>query len=219
MKLDEVTIAVLKNFQSINSSIQISEGDTIITMAESQTVLARAVVPNQFPQTFCIHDLKRFLSVASTFKNAELEFSENYLTFVEGNKRIRYTYCDPEVLELPKKKPGRFPPADVFFQFHLAADMLTEVKNGMSVLGHDGIVIKGEDGRLLLSTVTETNSDLFVMDIGETDCNFNFIFESEKLNFIPRDYNVTLSRKKHMHLESENLEYWVASNKNSTIEE
>lgn len=218
MQLDETTLTILKNFQTINSAIQIKEGNVITTKSTVGNVLARAVVHVEFPKTFCIYELKRFLSVISTFKNAEIEFSDSYLTFVEGNKRLRYTYCDPEMIVVPMKEPGSFPAQDVFFEFTLTADMLKEALVGMSVLGHDGVVFKGVDGKLMITTASEVNADSFMMEIGETDETFNFIFEASKLNIIPKDYKVTLSRKRHMHLETDNLAYWISANKNSTVD-
>lgn len=219
MKLDESTTEILKNFQTINNSIQISEGDTTITMASSETVLARAKFPIQFPMTFCIHDMARFLSVAKMFKEGEIDFSDSYLTFRDGKKKVRYSFCDPDVITLPKKPPAMFPKQDQFFQFTLTASMIDEALSGMNVLKHSAIAIIGDGDTLSIETVTNVNSDKFSMDIGETNHTFKFIFEASKLNFLPRDYTVTLSRKRHMHLQSDGLEYWVAGGKDSTITE
>lgn len=219
MKLDETTITILKNFQTINPSIQIDEGNVILTKSPTGTIGAMATVQNDFPRTFAIYELKRFLSVANMFKDGEIEFDETFLTFRDGKKSLRYTYCDPVTIMIPKKRPEKFAPETVFFEFTLTAEMLKEALAGMNVLGHEGIVIKGKDGKLVITTSSQTNADSFALDIGETDKDFAFILESQKLNMIPKDYLVSLSRKRFLHLDSDDLQYWIAAHKSSYVNE
>lgn len=218
MKLDDVTVNVLKNFQTINPSIQFKEGNEITSTSPTKTIIARATVPNSFPQDFCIYDLRRFISVTSMLKSAEIDFNETYLTFVEGKKKIKYAYCEPEAIVVPRKEPKKFPEADIFFEFTLTAETIKEAIQGMNVLGHEMLVFKGQDGILSISSKTDVNSDTFSIEIGETDKTFSFIFEQSKLNLLAKDYKASLSKKKHMYLEGEGIEYWISAHKNSSLD-
>ena len=219
MKLDEHTLTVLKNFQGINQSIRIDAGNVITTSSPSKTFLGRAKLEVQFPKTFAIYNVKTFLSIALMFKDAEIEFHDNYLNFVDGKKKIRFTFCDISTIVYPERPLSRFPEDEVFLEFTLTSDMLKEVHTVISVLGHDGIILKGEKGKLLLTTSSDSNQSEFVREIGETDRTFGFIFESTKLNFIPQDYKVSLAKKLKMHLESDTIEYWVAGHAKSKFSE
>lgn len=218
MKLDETTITVLKNFQLINPSIQFNAGNVITTAAPTYNMLARAVVPVEFPRSFCVLELRRFLSVLGMLKEAELEFDETFLTFVEGKTRLRYSYCEPKAIVVPKKEPKKFPEDDLFFEFTLTSNVLKETIMGMNVLGHKAITISGDGERLSINSRSETNADRFAIDIGETDKTFSFIFEDSKLNFLQKDYTVSLSKRKYMYMEAEGIEYWVAAHKDSMLE-
>ena len=210
MKISKETLTILKNFQLINPSIYIEEGNTILTKSPASTVIGKALVSDAFPKSFAIYELARFLSVASMMKEAEIHFDDLFLTFNEGNKKIRYGYCDPEVIVYPLKKPVKFPKDEIYGEFFLSSLMLKETLSAMNVLGHEGIVIRGEDGLLKLTSYSTSSNDLFSMEIGEIDKTFSLIIEASKLNLIQKDYDVTISKKKFVRLSSENLEYYIA---------
>ena len=65
MKLSDETIAVLKNFATINPNLVAKPGQKLTTIAESKTVMASADIVEDFPQEFGIYDLNEFLSVLS----------------------------------------------------------------------------------------------------------------------------------------------------------
>ena len=73
MKLSSETLAVLKNFVSINASIEFKTGNKLATISPTKTVLAKATIKDTFPQDFCIHDLNQFLSVHSLDKDCDKE--------------------------------------------------------------------------------------------------------------------------------------------------
>ena len=52
MKLSKETLEVLKNFASINNGLEFKEGNVLSTMSASKTVLVRAELKDNFPETF-----------------------------------------------------------------------------------------------------------------------------------------------------------------------
>lgn len=220
MKLDEATLSVLKNFQTINNSILIKPGNTLLTVSSVGTMLGKAKIPNEFPSLFGIYDLKKFLAVAAMMKDAELEFhdEENHLIFREGNKKVKFPFCHPETIVVPKNDPKPFGSNDILLEFVLKPDMISQATAAMGIFQHEGINIKGEDGKLILLTLADTNVDSFSIEIGETDLEFNIHFEKEKISPIfLKEYKATLSKKKAMHLESDNISYWIAANANKSL--
>lgn len=212
MKLDKWTIEVLNNFKFINESIQIKAGNYITTMSKVGNMLAHAKVDVEFPQTFAVYDLNRFILVAEKFSEGEIEFSDTFLTFHLGKMKIRYGFCDPDTIKIPTKEPRPFNPADIYTEFVITADAMKTMSEGLKILRHDAVVISGENGKLSMSTRADQTTNAFMFDLGETDKTFEFYFEAPKLNVIPKDYKVTLSSKRFMHLETDNLSYWIAPN-------
>ena len=60
MKFSDVTLDVLKNFSSINSSMLFRSGNTIRTISPQKTIMAKATVDTDFPKRFAIYNLDRF---------------------------------------------------------------------------------------------------------------------------------------------------------------
>jgi len=220
MKFDIETIEILENFQKINPSILIEEGNVLRTTSKTQTISAKSTVPNEFDRAFAIYDLNKFLRTISFMRDCDVEFSERYLTLKNDNSSIKYGYCDPEMIHNSDKRLKNINEKDVYLKFVLSPDMITQAIKAMNVLSHSGICVVGEEGKLLLKTWnTDGTADSFSLQIGETDKKFNLIFESDKLVFLPRQYDVTISKIKFAHLYSGKVEYWLAAHMKSTFNE
>lgn len=220
MKLDSRTVAILQNYQSINPMILINAGNELRTISKSGTVLAKAKVENEFPVSFALHDLSRFLSVYSLFKDSDIEFEDNYLTIKSGRSVLKYVYCNPELVIAPPKKELQLPTFDI--EFELKAEVFNSVMKAMQVLGYNEIAIIGDGEKLSVAAVCLKNktSDVYSVDIGETDKNFNIIIEAEKLKILPMDYKVklTTSKKGMAYLKNDLIEYWIAIHTSSKID-
>ena len=95
MKLNPQTLSILQNFQTINPSIVINEGNIIKTIAPTESIFAKAIIQDDFPQTFGIFELSKFLGILSLSKASELEFKDDHLIIRQGKSKIKYGYCDP----------------------------------------------------------------------------------------------------------------------------
>jgi len=67
MKLNAKTLDVLKNFYSINPSLVVKEGNTLATISTNKTVLAKATVPDTFPNRFAMYNLGRFINSVTSY--------------------------------------------------------------------------------------------------------------------------------------------------------
>ena len=77
MKVSDRTTNLLKNYANINQSIEFREGKLLKTVSPLNTILASVEVEEEFPKTFPIYELNRFLGTLSLFNDPELNFDEN----------------------------------------------------------------------------------------------------------------------------------------------
>ena len=222
MELNENTLNVLKNFSGINQNMLIQQGSTIKTISEARNVLATAVVEEEFPQPFGIYDLNEFIGVLGLVDTPRLKFAEEYVTIGDstGRSKVKYFFSPEETLTTPQKDIN-MPETEV--KFTLTNDTLNKIKRAASTLGHDEVLITGNDGVLSLSVVDSQNStsNAFSIDIdGEfpSDTGFNFILSISNLKILTGDYDVEISSKliscfKHKDL---NVKYWIALEKTSS---
>lgn len=210
MKLDNQTITILQNFQTINPSIVINQGNVLKTIAPSQSVFAKATVANTFPLQFGIYDIGRFLAVLSLLKDYDIDFQQQHMNIHAGKSKIRYSYCNPTLIVTPPDKPISFPTNDVVFD--LPQQTLQNVMRAMQILGFNEIEVTGEDGELSISAVNIKNNstDVFSTVVGNTDKNFSAVIEADKLKLIPSDYRVTVCSKGIVHFACDQVEYWIA---------
>lgn len=210
MILSKETVDILKNFQTINPSILVRPGNVISTIAPSESMFARATVLETFPKQFCFYDLTRFLGLLSLADKSEIEFEDNYAIINQGYSKIKYTYCNPELITSPPDKSIVLP--DEYCQFTLKADVLQNVIKAMSILGFNELWFSGEEGKLFVQTANSKNvsSDNYKTEIGDTDKTFNAIVEADKLKLLSNDYLVTVCQQGMIHLKSDNVDYWIA---------
>jgi len=223
MKVSERTTNLLKNYASINQSIEFREGNILKTVSPLNTILASVEIEEEFPQTFPIYELNRFLGTLSLFNNPELDFTDNGVNVVDDNHKAIYRYCgSSSMFQTPPDKDITFPDAEV--NFKLSQDQFKKTINAANTLGLPEIVVEG-DGLEIMFVVSDTgnpSSDRFSTKVGTTDKTFCMIFKTENLNKIMEGtYDVSLSSKRisHFKREGDSLQYWIALEQNSTFEE
>ena len=85
MKVSEKTINLLRNYANINQSIEFREGKILKTVSPLNTILASVEVEEEFPRTFPIYELNRFLGTLALFQNPELDFTDNGVIISDDN--------------------------------------------------------------------------------------------------------------------------------------
>ena len=246
MKLSEKTIALLKNFSSINQSILFKKGNTIRTMSVMKNILAEVQVEEEFPKDFAIYDLIQFLNGISLYGDPELDFqNESYLNIFDGkHNRTKYFFADPSVIVAPPDKSLTLPSEDVSFK--LDTNTLTNLIKAaavyqvpdLSAVGGDGVVklvvrdkkndtsnefavVVGESGvvKVVVRDKKNDTSNSFSITVGETDKVFSFNFKVENIKILPGTYDIVVSSKLLSRFTSKNndLTYFIALEPDSTI--
>ena len=221
MKLTEKTLALLKNFSSINQSILFKKGNTIRTMSVMKNILAEADISEEIPQDFAIYDLVQFLNGISLYGDPELDFqNESYLTIRDGkNHRTKYFFADPSVVVAPPDKTLTLPTEDV--SFTLDTNNLTQLLKAAAIYQLPDFSVVGEAGavKLIVRDKKNDTSNEFAIVVAETDKTFSFNFKVENIKIIPGTYDVVISQKLLSRFVNENynLTYYIALEPDSTF--
>ncbi|CAB5220878.1 sliding clamp [uncultured Caudovirales phage] len=212
MKLSENTIAVLRNFSTINPSIMIKPGSKLETVAVSRAIYTVADVEEVFPQQFAIYELHKFLGILSLFTDPILEFTTNQVTIKSGKQSVNYSFADPNSIVIPDQtKVFKFPEHEV--EFNIEQGELSRVVKAAGILQLPYITVTGEDGIIKVSAnnVKNPSTNLFNIEVGQTPHTFRFDFSLDNIiKLIQKDYNVKISSRNMSKFTADNIEYNVA---------
>ena len=220
MKLSDNTLALLKNFASINNSILVKEGNRLRTISVAKNILAEAEITEEFPKDFAVYDLNQFLNGLSLHQDPDLDFSENsYMTIREGKRRVKYFFADPNVIISPPDKDIQLPSQDVCFQLDSAS--LEKLVKAAAVYQLPDLSAVGENGviKLVVRDKKNDTSNEYAIVVGETDKEFTFNFKVENIKIIPGAYDVVVSEKLLSQFSNTkyNLKYYIALEPDSTF--
>lgn len=213
MKLSSETLAVLKNFVSINASMEFKTGNKLATISPTKTVLAKATIKDEIPQDFCIHDLNQFLSVHSLNKDCELDFDSKHVIFKSGKSKTNYRTASRNVIVTVPDKELSLPSVDV--SFSLSSSVLADILKSSSILQSPNVAIES-DGDKIFITAFDANDDAAHINSTEiVDGNgtkFKAVFLTENLKMMPDSYEVEISSKGLASFKNTkgDIQYWIA---------
>jgi len=216
MKLSDNTVAVLKNFSTINSGIVVKPGNKLRTISANKAILAEATVEETFPHEFGIYDLNKSLGLISMNKNDnEVEILQDFLVFksLNGKGTIRQRFTATNLILSPPNKNINIPSYEV--KFKLPTETLTWIFNVASILKCPNVVVSNEDGKIAIAAMDvkgEIVDDAKVVLEDETDVKFQATLKIENLKIIHDEYNVEISSMgvSRFHSEAKNVTYWIA---------
>lgn len=216
MQLSQSTIATLKNFATINTTIVIDPGKVISTMTVDRTIIAVAEVDEDFTQQFAVYDLPRFISILSLFQTPNIEFGNNKQAKIkEGSKVVSYTFAEPSIITKAPKGLKELPEVATF---ELTSEMLSALQKAVAVMGLDRVRIKGNGEKLYIGGFDSqsSTSDTYQVEVGDTNQEFDAYIKVEYIKVIPGTYNVSVSNRMIKFTATDRvLNYWVAVEANS----
>jgi ribosomal protein L28 len=219
MKLSKETVALFKNFASINSNLLLKAGNTLSTISGQKNVMADVTVTETFPD-FGIYDLNEFLGAMSLFEDPDLNFTDKICTITQGDMSIKYFAADATVLTAPTKAIT-FPEPEI--NFTITNHFLTMIQRTASVLKATDVSIVGDESSITIVVGDKKNAtgNSFSEVVGKTDKAFKVNLKVENLKMLPGDYEVSVSSKKISRLASttqSDLVYYVAVEADSTFD-
>lgn len=211
MQISDETLAVLKNFSSINPSVMFKPGQVIRTISPQKTVMAAATVEEDFTQSAAIYDLSRFLSTLSLFTNPDVDFQAEKFVIKSGRSRVNYTYASESMIITP---PDRDIPIEGEVNIQVKWEDLQNVIRAAGVLSLGEIAFIGDGTTISLAAVDSKNptADKYDVTVAEnvTTDPFEMLIKVENLKLMPADYDVSLSTKGLAHFKSNKVQYWIA---------
>jgi hypothetical protein len=227
MMLNTRSVQLLKNFAQINQSLVFKPGSSLATYSPGKTIFAKAKIAEEFEKTFAIYDLPRFLNVLSLFDDPEIEVKDTFMTISSGAKTANYVFADMSLFQGRDRVDAYnvnakdlFPSVEVSLE--LSQDNLQDIKKALSVYRMPEVAIIGDGLTTAIEIMNskDPTSDVYSIDLGETDKRFRFIFKEENLRIIPGDYKVDIhwSNKKLARFTGEDIQYFIALESNSTYE-
>jgi len=221
MQLSDKTIALLKNFSSINQSILFKKGNHLRSISVMKNILAEATITEIFPKDFGIYDLNQFLNGLNLHQTPELDFeNDKYVMIREGKSRSKYFFADPSVIVTPPDKEIVLPSEDVCFV--LNTQQLDKLLKAAAIYQLPDLSAVGEAGvvKLVVRDKKNDTSNDFSIVVGETDSIFTFNFKVENIKILPGAYEVVISQKLLSRFTSTDMDlrYYVAMEPDSTFE-
>jgi len=218
MKLSKETLSLIKNYASINNNLLFKPGNTLSTIAVSNTIMSSSTVAETFPSEFGIYDVNEFLAVLSLFEDPDLEFSEKTVSIKQGNSSIKYFAAAPNSIVVPKKEIV-FPDAEI--NFKLEANVLAMILKTAPILKSTDVALLGDGSTINVVVGDKKNatSNAYTYTLGTTTSVFKVNLKIENLKMVPGDYDVSISSKKISRFKgSGDLVYYVAIEADSTFE-
>jgi hypothetical protein len=223
MQLNENTMAVLKNFATIQDNIVMNEGSVVKTIAEAKNVMAVANLDQSFDKSVGVYNLNEFLSVLGLVDTPTLEFGDSSVKVSDssGRSSVKYFYSDPAILTSPLKD---IPMPEAEVKFTLDEATLKRIRSAAAALGHDKVSVTATEGGIELSVVdnTDATSNAFNITVpgsSESD-NFCFVMNIANLKLIAGDYDVEVSSRliSKFTCKTVDVVYYIALEKSSTYE-
>jgi hypothetical protein len=214
MKLSDNTISVLKNFSTINQSIQIKNGNVLRTISPLKTIFVEATITENFSTTFALFDLNKLLAKISLYKEAELDFEKDRLMITTGDKKKSdyIKYCSEKVIVTPPDKQITLAEADC--EFSLSQEDLEWMRRSAGISGSPNFVFEsdGEVIRFIATDLKDDSSDQSKIEIGTSDKKFRVAMKVENFKMMDGSYDVAVSKKGLSRFKNKNVDitYFIA---------
>lgn len=208
MKLSKRTLAILKNFATINQSIVVKPGNKLETISNVKDIFAKVEVEENFQTTFAIYDLNEFLGVVSLFEDPDFEFNNDRVVISQGKMKQSYWYADTSVITSPPEKGVTLPSIEV------KASMKKE-QWGVAIRAasaNNASTLTFTNGNILLHDKSVPNSNNFVFEgVANHEVDYNLSIAVEKLKMIMDDYDIEICSKGLARFNgAQGIDYYIA---------
>jgi len=207
MKLCPTTLAILKNFATINQGLIIHEGNILSTISKAKSVVGFAEVEENFPVDCQIYDVSKFLQVLSVFEEPEIDWQDAFCVIKSGRTKLKYGYGEGVEPEPPRKVKerafdGTFSVTD--------EDLGKMLKMSKILEGMDRIrfTLEGELGDITLQSSKGPNRNEYGFEVAcECDDAVDTMIQVDDLTVLPLSYTVDVSENV-IRLTNEEYKLW-----------
>lgn len=193
MKISNKTLSLLQSFAQISSNLLVKPGKKLATRNAVNSIQARAVVEETFPQQFAIYDLNQLLSLISVSQNPDIDFGDKSLTIrSENGGEIEYFYADESLVTAPNENP---PQLEDVYAFKLTASDIQTIVKTASIVSATMLNIVSEKGKVTLSINDPKNSTShsYKKPLGDSSVSFNVKMAIDSFKVVADEYNVRVA--------------------------
>jgi hypothetical protein len=193
MKISGKTLSLLQSFAQISSNLLVKPGKKLATRNAVNSIQARAVVDETFPQQFAIYDLNQLLSLISVSQNPDIEFGDKSLTIrSENGGEIEYFYADESLITAPNENA---PTLEDIYTFKMTGNDIQTIIKTASIVSATMLNIVSEKGKVTLSINDPKNSTShsYKKPLGDADVSFNVKMAIDSFKVVPDEYNVRVA--------------------------
>lgn len=217
MKLSKDTLAALKIFSSINSSIVLNPGSFIMTKTVNNVVFAEANIDDVIDQELAIYDLNSFLNLLSLVgEDAEITVDGEDIVLTAGKTQIFYRLANSSTIVSPKRRL-QMPVADVIFE--LSSDQMQQILRTSRATNADVMsIVNTEDKKILIngynrSVDADCLRPLYSVEVGDWEGQESFDFKLNMANMHMKeaDFKVLVSSKGCIKFEGAKISYVIAT--------
>jgi len=214
MKLSELTIEILKNFATLNQSLQFRAGSDLTTITPNKTLFAKASVVESFPSDFALYDLNKLLAKLSLYRESELTFESDRILFksTDGRRNDYIKFSSPKVITAPDPT-RKLALDDPEHEFELTAEDLLWQRKSAGISGSPYMIFHGDGKHVYIRShdVKDDSSDLSSTEIAKTKGKFTYVIKIEHWKFLDGSYRVKLKKGMAKFENTEKpVEYFVA---------
>lgn len=199
MKLSENTMNILKNFSTINQSLQFKNGNVLKTVSPLKTIYVEATIDESLPKDFALYDLNKLLAKISLYKEADLSFGADRLNIATDNKKKSdyIKYCSPQVIVAPKDGKS-ITLDDPFCSFSLSKEDFDWMRRSAGISGSPHFVFEsdGKTVTLMATDVVDDSSDQSKIDLGDGDGKaFKVVMKVDNIKMMDGSYDISIAKK------------------------
>lgn len=225
IKLSKLDVETLSSIYPINQSIKVVGGNAEIRCRNAQkTIAVIAKLDTALPRTFCIYDIREFLSVVNLFDVPVLDFTNPKFVVVkseDGKQKLRYLDAEEAIINSYLDRDIVLSSVDIAITVSEA--QLKACMSAAQTLKLDYVGFKSENGKVYFCTFDKNNgsgeeTNGFSVEVGESTDNFNMFYKTEALTVLKGEAKFEISKSKISRIENSGKVFFIALEAKSNFE-
>lgn len=211
-KFTDRTLKLIDNFARINSGMVFNQGKLLKTIEPTKAIYATAVVEDEIPSEFVVHDLSRFLGILGMHDKETLMIdiiSSKMVNIVSKMKTTNYVMTKKDNVIHPEKD---FMMPEVKASFALSAEQVDSIIKDAASLDLPHVVFA--DSNITITDLKNDTSDKHVIKVENTkNQDYTAVLKVDNFNKLLKGtaYEVNLSAQAaHFSADNGNLNYYMA---------
>jgi hypothetical protein len=224
VRLSKETIDILKSLYAINQTLKIVEDNTELkVLNDAKTIAVYAQIEESLPRTFCIYDLREFISVLNIIEKPILDFSSDKYVVIkseDGSQRLKYIDCNENLVTSYFDRDFKLPSEDI--SVSVTAQQMKAIMGAALTMKLEYVGFKSDGEKVYLSAFDRNNgsgddTNGFSIEVGESVDEFDMFYKTEALTVLDGDCTFEISSNKISKVTNGKKVFWMALDANSSF--